>query len=146
MRAMGTKSRETIYGASVRAAAERAREVRKEADRLTVEAWNKRMLAFKGPAQPSPTLGEAINGGYGYLNVRCLGCDTNQTVALEVIRGTGSAGWPPGSPAMSGPKRARSKPYCANTNIIVPAANRTSQISDMAINHVSRVMPGSVQF
>jgi hypothetical protein len=31
-----------------------AMEARKQADRLTCEAWNKRMLAFKGPAQPSP--------------------------------------------------------------------------------------------
>ena len=53
---MGTKSRETIYGASVRAAAERATEARKEADRLACEAWNKRMLGFQGPAQPSPAL------------------------------------------------------------------------------------------
>jgi hypothetical protein len=82
----GTKSGETIYGASVRAATERAREVRKEADSLSVEAWNKRMLAFKGPAQPSPTLGEALNADYGYLEVRCLGCDTNTTVALDIIR------------------------------------------------------------
>ena len=44
------------------------------------------MLAFKGPAQPSPTLGEALNADYGYLEVRCLGCDTHQTVALDVIR------------------------------------------------------------
>jgi hypothetical protein len=44
------------------------------------------MLAFKGPAQPSPTLGEALNAGYAYLEVRCLGCDTNQTVALDIIR------------------------------------------------------------
>ena len=64
---MGTKSRETIYGASVRAAAERATEARKEADRLAVGAWNKRMLSFQGPAQPSPTLGDAINAGFGYL-------------------------------------------------------------------------------
>ena len=56
---MGTKSRETIYGASIRAAAERATEARKEADRLAVEAWNKRMLGFQGPAQPSPALGDA---------------------------------------------------------------------------------------
>ncbi len=35
---MGTKSRETIYGASVRAAAERATEARKQADRLACEA------------------------------------------------------------------------------------------------------------
>ena len=83
---MGTKSRETIYGVSVRAAAERAAEARKQADRLAVAAWNKRMLAFKGPAQPSPALGDAINAGYLYLEVRCLGCDTNQAVALDIIR------------------------------------------------------------
>lgn len=44
------------------------------------------MLAFKGPAQPSPTLGDAPNAGYAYLDVRCVGCDTNQTVALDIIR------------------------------------------------------------
>jgi hypothetical protein len=37
-------------------------------------------------AQPSPTLGDALNAGYGYLEVRCLGCDTNQTVALDIVR------------------------------------------------------------
>ena len=71
---MVTKSRETIYGASVRAAAERATEARNKADRLAVEAWNARMLGFKGPAQPSSTLGDALNAGFGYLEVRCLGC------------------------------------------------------------------------
>ena len=63
---VGTKSRETIYGASIRAAAERATEARKEADRLACEAWNKRMLGFQS-AQPSPALGDAINAGLGYL-------------------------------------------------------------------------------
>jgi peptidoglycan/xylan/chitin deacetylase (PgdA/CDA1 family) len=64
---MGTKSRESIYGSSIRASAERAREARKEADRLACEAWNHRMLGYKGPAQPSPTLGDALNAGYLYL-------------------------------------------------------------------------------
>jgi hypothetical protein len=77
---MGTKSRETIYGGSIRAAAERATEARKAADRLACEAWNKRMLGFQGPAQPSPTLGDGINAGFGYLEVKCLGCNTHQTV------------------------------------------------------------------
>jgi hypothetical protein len=81
--AMGTKSRETIYGASVRAAAERAEKARREADRLACEAWNKRMLGFQGPAQPPPTLGDALNAGYSYLEVRCLGCDTHQTVVRQ---------------------------------------------------------------
>ena len=83
---MGTKSRETIYGASIRAAAERATEARREADRLACEAWNKRMLGFQGPAQPSPSLGDAINAGFGYLEVKCLGCNTHQTVALDIVR------------------------------------------------------------
>jgi hypothetical protein len=83
---MGTKSRETLFGASIRAAAERAADARREADRLAVEAWNKRMLGFKGPAQPSPTLGDALNAGYRYLEVRYLGCDTHQTVALDIVR------------------------------------------------------------
>jgi hypothetical protein len=65
--------RESIYGASVRAAAERAAGARKAADRLACQAWNKRMLGFQGPAQPSPALGDALNGGYGYLEVKCLG-------------------------------------------------------------------------
>jgi hypothetical protein len=83
---MGTKSRETIYGASVRAAAEHADHARRKADKLACEAWNKRMLAFQGPAQPSPTLGDALNAGYGYLEVKCLGCSTHQTVALDIVR------------------------------------------------------------
>jgi hypothetical protein len=73
---MGTKSCESIYGSSVRHSAERAAEARKEADRLACVAWNQRMLGFKGPAQPSPSLGDALNARYLYLEVRCLGCDT----------------------------------------------------------------------
>jgi hypothetical protein len=83
---MSTKSRESIYGASIRTSAERAAAARKEADRLACEAWNQRMLGYKGPAQPSPALGDALNAGYLYLEVRCLGCDTHQTVALNIVR------------------------------------------------------------
>ena len=85
-RVMGTKSRESIYGSSIRASAERAKEARRQADKLACEAWNQRMLGYKGPAQPSPTLGDALNARYLYLEVRCLGCDTHQTVALDILR------------------------------------------------------------
>ncbi|MGY3578851.1 hypothetical protein [Bradyrhizobium sp. USDA 4504] len=61
---MGSKSRERIYGASVRAAAEQAAEARRKADRLACEAWNARVLGFQGPAQPSPALGDALNAGF----------------------------------------------------------------------------------
>jgi hypothetical protein len=90
---MGTKSRETIYSASVRAAEERATEARKEADRLAVEAWNKRMLGFQGPAQPSPAVGDALNAGYSYLEVKCLGCNTHQNPASEAVRREREEDW-----------------------------------------------------
>jgi hypothetical protein len=83
---MTTKSRQHLYGSSIKASAEAARDACKEADRLACVAWNKRMLGYKGPAQSSPTLGDALNAGYGYLEVRCLGCDTHQTVALDIVR------------------------------------------------------------
>jgi hypothetical protein len=31
-------------------------------------------------------LGDALNAGYLYLEVRCLGCDTHETVALDIVR------------------------------------------------------------
>ena len=83
---MTTKSREYLFGSTVRAKFEEAARARKSADRLACEAWNARMLGFRGPAQPSPLIGDALNAGYGYLEVKCLGCNTNQTVALDIIR------------------------------------------------------------
>jgi hypothetical protein len=67
-------------------AAQQAAEARREADKLACDAWTKRMLAFKGPAQPSPTLGDALNAGYLNPEVRCLGCGTHQTIALDIVR------------------------------------------------------------
>jgi hypothetical protein len=83
---MSTRSRQSLYGSSIAASAERAKEARKKADQLACHAWNLRMLGYKGPAQPSPTIGDALNAGQLYLEVRCLGCDTNQTVALNIVR------------------------------------------------------------
>ena len=54
---MDTKSRETIYGASILATAERASEARKQADRLAVEAWNKRMLQQSPIKSGTPVVG-----------------------------------------------------------------------------------------
>jgi hypothetical protein len=83
---MGTKSRETIYGGSIRAAAERATEGRKQADRLAVEAWNKRMLGFQGPAQPSPTLRRCDQRRVRLVRSKFFGCNTHQTIALDIVR------------------------------------------------------------
>lgn len=83
---MGSKSREYMFDATVRHLADRAKEARLEADTTACRAWNARMLAFQGPAQPSPALGDALNAGYRYLEVKCLGSETHQTVALDIVR------------------------------------------------------------
>jgi hypothetical protein len=44
-------------------------------------------VAFKGPARPSPAVGDALKAGNHYLEVKRLGCDTHQTVALDIVHG-----------------------------------------------------------
>jgi hypothetical protein len=78
MHAMSTKSREVMYssrirGAKIRAegARERAVEAAREADRAEAEPWSIQMEGNGGPAQPSPTIAQCLNGGYGWLEVEC---------------------------------------------------------------------------
>jgi hypothetical protein len=93
MPGMSTKSREVIYGsringAKIRAegARKRATEAAREADRAEAEAWSIRMEGYGGPAQPSPTIGQCLSGGYGWLQVKCHRCGTEASLPLDAIR------------------------------------------------------------
>jgi hypothetical protein len=73
-----TKSRERIWGGQIRAAKmnaeaarQRATEATREADRAEAYAWSLRMEGYGGPAQPSPTIGQCLNSGLGWLEVEC---------------------------------------------------------------------------
>jgi hypothetical protein len=90
---MSTKSREVIWcgrimGAEIRAqsAREAAQKAIREADRAEAEAWSVRMEGYGGPAQPSPTIGQCINGGLGWLEVKCHRCETRASLPLDAIR------------------------------------------------------------
>jgi hypothetical protein len=90
---MTTKSREIIWGgrimgADIRAksAREEARKAAREADRAEAEAWSIRMEGYGGPAQPSPTIGQCLNGGLGWLEVECNRCKTRASLPLDAIR------------------------------------------------------------
>jgi hypothetical protein len=90
---VSTKSREVIYGgriigAKIRAqgAREAAKKAVREADRAAAELWSIEMEAFGGPAQPSPTIGQCLNGGYGWLQVKCHRCETRASLPLNAIR------------------------------------------------------------
>src|SRR5271156_4443422 len=84
----GAISKERLWGATVRAADRRAQQKRLAADVAACEAWNMRMQAYGGPAQLSALLGEALNAGFRYLEDKCAGCDTCNTVDLTTLRRT----------------------------------------------------------
>ena len=70
----------------VKFAREKAKEAQREADRDEAEEWSLRMEAFGGPAQPSPTIGQCLNGGYGWCEVQCNRCKTRASIPLDCIR------------------------------------------------------------
>ncbi len=63
-----------------------AKKAIRAADRAEAEAWSIRMEGYGGPAQPSPTLGQCLNGGLGFLEVECNRCKTKASLPLDAIR------------------------------------------------------------
>jgi hypothetical protein len=75
--------------------AERSQEKRRvgealirEADNLACQSWNEKMWSDGGPAQPSPTIGQAINGGFPWLEVKCYD-GSNEAPVIRSVRGVG---------------------------------------------------------
>src|SRR5712672_2068671 len=90
---MRTKSRQSIFSSRLGAAKIRAEGAREEAmqairkaDRAEAEAWSIRMEGYGGPAQPSPTIRQCLNGGLGWLEVQCKRCETRASLPLDAIR------------------------------------------------------------
>jgi hypothetical protein len=50
------------------------------ADKLLCESWNEKMWADGGPIDPSPTVDQAINGGYSWLEIECSRCRAKRDV------------------------------------------------------------------
>ena len=50
------------------------------------EPWSIRMEAYGGPVQPSPTIAQCLNGGFGWLEVECNRCKTRASLPLDAIR------------------------------------------------------------
>src|SRR3954451_14781364 len=79
---MTTKSREYLFGTSIGARRRGAQGSRP----VLLQGMEHAHAGLQRAAQPSPALGDALNAGFRYLEVRCLGCDTHQTVALDIVR------------------------------------------------------------
>jgi hypothetical protein len=53
-----------------------------QADNLDCQSWNERMWADGEPVDPSPTIHQAINGGFPWLEIKCSRCKTPNSVDL----------------------------------------------------------------
>jgi hypothetical protein len=77
-----------VGGAKIHAehARQWAKEAVREADAAECLLWSEQMEGFGGPAQPSPTIAQCLNGGYGWLQVKCHRCGTEASIPLEHVR------------------------------------------------------------
>ena len=57
----------------------------READDLLCQSWNERMWPDGEPVDPSPTVDQAINGGYPGLKIACSRCRAPRTVDLASL-------------------------------------------------------------
>jgi hypothetical protein len=57
-----------------------------QADRLLCESWNERMWSDGEPIDPSPTIDQAVNGGFPWLEIRCTRCKTPSDVDLAAMK------------------------------------------------------------
>lgn len=58
----------------------------READNLACQSWNEKMWSDGGPDMPSPTVDQAINGGFLFLEIECSRCKTKRSVDLATVR------------------------------------------------------------
>jgi hypothetical protein len=58
----------------------------READNLACQSWNEKMWSDGGPVDPSPTIDQAINGGFPWLEIECSRCKTPRDVDLCALR------------------------------------------------------------
>jgi hypothetical protein len=57
-----------------------------QADRLLCESWNERMWSDGEPIDPSPTIDQAVNGGYPWLEIQCSRCKAPSDVDLAAMK------------------------------------------------------------
>ncbi|CUT13485.1 FIG00439676 hypothetical protein [Bradyrhizobium sp.] len=55
------------------------------ADKLLAESWNERMWSDGEPIDPSPTIDQAINGSYSWLQIECSRCKAARYVDLAAL-------------------------------------------------------------
>lgn len=76
----------TILAAQSAEARAKGEALIRQADKLLCESWNERMWADGGPIDPSPTIDQAMNGGYPWIEIECSRCKTKRDVDMAALR------------------------------------------------------------
>src|ERR1700741_5145527 len=58
----------------------------KQETKLLFESWNERMWSDGEPIDPSPTVDQAVNGGFPWLEIQCARCKTPRDVDLAALK------------------------------------------------------------
>src|ERR1700694_4873876 len=82
-----SKSRAMTHIFAERSAEKRrvGEELIREADNLACQSWNEKMWSDGGPVDPSPTIDQAIKGGFPWLEIKCSRCQTPRDVDLAAL-------------------------------------------------------------
>ncbi|MGY3610399.1 hypothetical protein [Bradyrhizobium sp. Leo121] len=75
----------TILAAQSEATRHKGNALIRQADKLLCESWNERMWADGEPIDPSPTIDQAVNGGFTWLEIECSRCKTRRDVDLAAL-------------------------------------------------------------
>ena len=81
----------TILAAQSAEARAKGEALIRTADKLLCESWNERMWSDGEPIDPSPTIDQAINGGYSWLQIECSRCKAARDVHMATLRHLGDS-------------------------------------------------------
>ena len=76
----------TILAAQSEEARAKGESLIRTADKLLCESWNERMWADGEPIDPFPTVDQAVNVGFPWLEIECSRCKTKRDVDLATLR------------------------------------------------------------
>ena len=119
------------------------------ADTLLCESWNERMRADGQPIDPSPSIDQAINGGYCWLEIECSRCKSRGPSILRpcpILRRRSFMTWQADSAAASAARPTAGRPrHCFNSRSAPPKCRRLENchfysITQAAISALFRAM------
>lgn len=76
----------TILAAQSAEARAKGEALIRTADKLACESYNERLWADGTPIDPSPTIDQAINGGYPWIEIECSRCRNKRDVDMAALR------------------------------------------------------------